>query len=233
MPGQTNPADYMYSGTANFVMNPFTASPAECSVTYSCEMTSGPASYDLCNYTGGTTTTSFDAASGDFSFTSKDFATFGIQTLTFEITGTSGTTTASTSFSLNLIDPCATVQLSTDSSVFAGSVPILYNVYEANSVGQFTLNPSNVELTPDNSDLCPAIQLDVVYDDVKSIDSSIFTFDQATNVFSIDTKNTDYSDTYQWKVIAQFEETYTQTSEFQFIVVLIFYCEFSTVVNPG
>ena len=75
-----------------------------------------------------------------------------------------------------MIDPCATVELSIDSSVFTGSIPWLYNVYEENSVGEYTVVPSNVKLTPDNSDLCPAIILDVVYDDVKSIDSSVFTF---------------------------------------------------------
>ena len=209
VPQQTNPADYMYSGIANFIMNPFVASPSECSITYSCEMIAGPQSYDLCNYVGGTTTSQFYDPSGDFSFTSKDYATFGVQILTFEITGTSGTETASTQFSLNLIDPCETVELLIDQTVFSGTTPWLYNVYEANSVEEYTFVPSNVKLIPDNSDLCPGIKLDVVYDDVKSIDSSVFTYNSETNVFSIDTKNTDYSGIYQWKLIAQFEDTYT------------------------
>ena len=86
----------MYSGTAQFEMNLFVASIPECSIAYSCEMIVGPGSIDLCSYNVGTTTTSFDENSGDFSFTSKDFVTFGVQTIIFEITGTSGTTTAST-----------------------------------------------------------------------------------------------------------------------------------------
>ena len=93
--------------------------------------------------------------------------------------------------------------------------------------------PSNVKLTPDNSELCPGITLDVVYDDTKSIDSSIFNFNAETNVFLIDTKNTDYTDVYQWKLIAQFQDTHPQIIETPFTVVLVDYCENSVVVDPG
>ena len=98
--------------------------------------------------------------------------------------------------------------LSADSTVFT-SIPILYNVHEANTISEYNLNPANVRLTPDNSDICPEIKLDVVYDDVHSIDNSIFTFNQETNVFSIDTKNTDYTGAYSWKLVASFADTYS------------------------
>ena len=58
-------------------MNPFTVSPTFCTITYSCEMVVGPTGYDLCNFTGGTTMASFDSTSGDYSFTSNDYETFG------------------------------------------------------------------------------------------------------------------------------------------------------------
>ena len=48
-PGQsitTSPANYYYSGTATFDLQPFEVSPIECRVIYSCE----EPIYDLCDY---------------------------------------------------------------------------------------------------------------------------------------------------------------------------------------
>ncbi len=76
-PGQTDPADYYYTGTTSFSMNAFAVAPSECPITYSCSMTAGP-SEDLCTYnSSGSTSVTFDASTGDYSFQSTEIATFG------------------------------------------------------------------------------------------------------------------------------------------------------------
>ena len=68
----------MYSGTARFIMEPFVVEPADCNIKYVCKMRSGPAGYDLCDYNDGTTIASYNEETGDYEFTSTDFATFGV-----------------------------------------------------------------------------------------------------------------------------------------------------------
>lgn len=46
-PGQTNPSDYAFSGTASFTMNSFLVDPAVCPITYACVSNTGPRT-DLC-----------------------------------------------------------------------------------------------------------------------------------------------------------------------------------------
>ena len=53
-------------------------------------MLAGPGT-DLCQYAEGGTTAVFDSVTGNYSFQSVDFATFGTQTLTFAIRGSTGT----------------------------------------------------------------------------------------------------------------------------------------------
>ena len=70
-PGQastTVPYDYYYSGTTNFELIPFTVSPPECNITYTCT----EPQYGLCSYFQGTTRSMFVAETGKFAFTSKD-----------------------------------------------------------------------------------------------------------------------------------------------------------------
>ena len=74
----TNPVNmsasvnYNYTDTAaHFNMTPFVVSPKECTVSYSCAVISGSAE-DLCNYSDGTTSSTFDGATGDFSFQSSN-----------------------------------------------------------------------------------------------------------------------------------------------------------------
>ena len=79
-PGQastTVPYDYYYSGTANFEMVPFTVSPSECNITYTC---SEP-EYGLCNYFQGSTRSMFVPETGKFAFSSSDVEKFGSQTI--------------------------------------------------------------------------------------------------------------------------------------------------------
>ena len=68
-PGQastTVPYDYYYAGTTSFDLVPFTVSPSECSITYSCT----EPEYGLCDYFEGSTRSKFDPETGKFSFAS-------------------------------------------------------------------------------------------------------------------------------------------------------------------
>lgn len=54
--------------------------------------------------------------------------------------------------------------------------------------------------------MCPQIELDIVYDDVKTIDSSMdFAFDFASNEFTVTTANKTLAETYQFKIVANFK----------------------------
>lgn len=55
-------------------------------------MIEGPDDYDLCDYSDGSTTAAFDSNTGNYAFESHDYQLFGNQTLTFEITVNSGST---------------------------------------------------------------------------------------------------------------------------------------------
>ena len=69
--------NYYYDGTqATFTLIGFSVSSAQCTIAYSCTMAPTLA-HDLCSYTGGTTTATFNAANGDYSISSQDNGVFG------------------------------------------------------------------------------------------------------------------------------------------------------------
>ena len=68
-----DPVDYRYMDSATFSLKPFEVLPVECLVSYTCH----EPIYNLCNYESETTSASFDAVYGVFTFTSNDVATFG------------------------------------------------------------------------------------------------------------------------------------------------------------
>ena len=71
--GQTDPPTYNYDGIATFTLNAFSIAPSECEITYSCKMVQGPSEYDLCGFSGQSTSSSFSAQSGEYSFESTDW----------------------------------------------------------------------------------------------------------------------------------------------------------------
>ena len=84
---------YYYHGSAEFKMYPFsTDTPSECVISYTCRMIRGPNDIDLCSFTDTQTVAEFDRSTGDYTFQSYDFPTFGTQTITLEITGRTGET---------------------------------------------------------------------------------------------------------------------------------------------
>ena len=71
-PGSSHVAkNYYYSGSAIFNLARFSVSSEECIVTYSCDMSQGPAQ-DLCDYSDELTTSTFDPETGNLSFTTSD-----------------------------------------------------------------------------------------------------------------------------------------------------------------
>ena len=85
------PAEYDYSNSATFTVNPFTVSPPECGIVYTCSIVGGSNGHDLCSYGDTLTSTSFNKDTGDYSFKSIDVPTFkSVTTVIFEITVTSG-----------------------------------------------------------------------------------------------------------------------------------------------
>ena len=59
----------------------------------------------MCTYSSSLTSTSFDQTTGDYSFESSDWETFGDQLIVLEIEGTSGSVSAVVPLSLKLSVP--------------------------------------------------------------------------------------------------------------------------------
>ena len=112
---QTNPADYLYTGQSpkmQFTLTPFIVEPPVCTFAYSCVMTAGPAGMpDLCALTDGDSHGVFDPITGNYEFYSIDMANYVPGQYTFEITGTVGDKSATSTFVMTLVDPCSTTVL--------------------------------------------------------------------------------------------------------------------------
>ena len=123
VPAQTDPSDYLYtlnSPAASFVMVPFVVNPSSCSIVYSCAVTSGPRS-GLCSISDGSTIGTFASSTGDYSFESYDVPNYPEGPYVFQITGTTGSNldvTDTTTFTLNLINPCTSATLSLNPTPF-------------------------------------------------------------------------------------------------------------------
>ena len=59
----------------------------------------------MCTYSSSLTSSSFDQTTGDYSFESSDWETFGDQMIVLEIKGTSGSVSAAVTLSLQLSVP--------------------------------------------------------------------------------------------------------------------------------
>lgn len=90
-----------------FKLKPFVVEPPVCDFVYSCAVTIGSRT-DLCSISDGDTHGVFDPITGDYIFYSIDMANYLPGKYTFEITGTVGTKSASTTFEMTLVDPCPT-----------------------------------------------------------------------------------------------------------------------------
>ena len=77
-------------------------------------MTGSPTAYagtDLCAHNDGDTHGVFDETTGNFKFYSIDMANYPAGEYTFEITGSVGDKSASSTFTMKLVDPCPTTLL--------------------------------------------------------------------------------------------------------------------------
>ena len=134
-------------------------------------------------------------------------------------------------FTVNAADSCATTTLTIDSSILNS---LNYN-YEIRS------GPHNVPLTtnlitasPTPYTNCPTVVFSFK-DRITngSINGAIFSYDPSTLIFSIVSSDTNDADTYQMKLIVNYDG-YTKTATRDFDVVLFDACTTSTItVNSG
>ena len=74
-PAQTDPDGNAYTGNSpgvTFTLAPFTVEPSVCTITYSCALEASSPRADICVITAGSTATTFDTATGDYTFESID-----------------------------------------------------------------------------------------------------------------------------------------------------------------
>ena len=88
-----------------FTLTPFFRDPPVCEFIYSCAVIEG-SWRDLCSIADGSTHGIFDAITGNYEFYSTDTTKYPPGQYTFEITGTIGSLSTSTTFVMTLIDPC-------------------------------------------------------------------------------------------------------------------------------
>ena len=226
-PSQTSVVDYYYSEHATFNLTPFTIAPDVCHVTYYC---SEPL-YNLCDYSDGTTSASFNSTSGIFSFTSTNMQTFSTQAFTITITGTSGATSESISFDFNLIDPCEVMKFNIDPEIIDSLIK--YDVYQTSPSILRTIDPALV--TPTRVDtICPDIEIGIMNADGTSLSDGPITYDAETYELRIDTQDIADVDIYFLKVVASFTGySYLRTSEHPFAVIMADHCAGPTLVNTG
>lgn len=84
------------------------------------------------------------------------------------------------------------------------------------------------------SSLCPSIELSIVNSDDSPLDGVVFTFNQMTHEFTIDSQDINDAGSYNMKVVASFSGgTYIQTEELEFTSILVDYCDSVVLTNPG
>ena len=93
-----------------FTLKPYIVDPPICKIVYSCKVIAGDR-LDLCAVADGDSHGVFDPITGNFEFYSTDMEGFKPGAYTFEITGTVGPKSASTTFVITLVDPCPTTKL--------------------------------------------------------------------------------------------------------------------------
>lgn len=210
---KTSPETYYYTGEpVTFITIPFEVEPASCEVSYSCSMSSD-AIVDLCNYQKGTTRSKFDPETRIFSFESNDIANFGSQTLSFTITAQSGETSASTSFQLELVNPCFIAELDIGTDIIADKIQ--YDIYANNKALQIDIDSSYVTLKPDYLQsaigLCGKVDLNIVRNDRSNILrrlDKIFAFIQTPDESKLVVDTQDYTNagSYEFLLLASFRD---------------------------
>ena len=134
--GLSSPLVYQYSGSATFTAD-YTASSSSCPLVYTCE--SEDPSIDWCALNDGTTVSTFDGATGEWTLTTSDKVNYPPGTYSVIITGYIDPYTvvnASERFQFTLEDPCG-------SAVLSGSDASL--TYQYIGTGAFT-SPFSVDL---------------------------------------------------------------------------------------
>ena len=87
------------------------------------------------------------------------------------------------------------------------------------------IDTTKISLTT-GATVCPNYQITIINDDGSELNSNVFTFDQTSSEFRIDTRDVSLSGTYQLKIVVCFDSSlYRQTSESGFTAILTDYSE--------
>ena len=124
VPVQTAPEPYLYTENQpqlSFTPLAATVDPSICSITYGCQITP----VDLCSVSDGATNAQFDTNTGQYTFSSIDMANYVPGTYSMTVTATSGLRTASFTVDLQLVNPCFTVDLMPQASLFSDATYVL------------------------------------------------------------------------------------------------------------
>ena len=139
---QTNPPPYYYttdSPLAEMQLDPYLLSSPFCVTTYSCQVLSGPR-LDICpGFTDGTTVATFSSANGDYTFNSYDIVNYPAGDYVIEVTATVGPNSDSTTFTLQLSDPCPGLAPVIQPSPFVDAVSVLGDVEASQSYDVSTM----------------------------------------------------------------------------------------------
>ena len=92
-------------------LNKFTISPLECGpIVYSCEVTSGKR-IDFCSFIDGSSKAIFDINTGKYELQADDIDSIPAGEYVITITGTASAKSESVVFSINIVDPCPSSNL--------------------------------------------------------------------------------------------------------------------------
>ena len=214
----TNPADYLYDGTASFTAS-YQATETLCDVEYSCI---GPPAF--CPQ-DGSTVVQFDTSTGQWQFSTTDQVTYqpGSYEITIEgkIISNPGSVD-SHAFQLNLVDPCSIATVTASGQVD----PIDHTYFEStSSTATFTVSDSSCSL---EYDCTPAAGTDLCVLGTMDADSGELEF-----VLSTDDKTTYPPGTYQVDIKASVSEYPDQSGTHTFTYNFIDLCKHGPLSIPA
>ena len=132
-------------------------------------------------------------------------------------------------FTVEIIDPCLNAVLTIGNGILS-SLDIVYPLYSPADTQTLLLS----QVTSSSAIAACPIELGVVNQDNTAIDTDVFSFNPATNVFTIESNEIDHLDIYDLKVTAKYVGTqYTNTAELPFKVTLLDHCATATLtIDP-
>ena len=86
---------------------------------------------------------------------------------------------------------------------------LYHPIYEDNEATSMLIDTTKIHLTT-GATVCPNYQITIINDDGSELNSNVFTFDQTSSEFRIDTRDVSLSGTYQLKIVVSFDSSLYQ-----------------------